>query len=67
MARSSYIYLVWVGFNDEPEAAFTVKHEALWYIRQRRKEEPKMPMGMRRGRDGDRADWIVVPWEEGAE
>ena len=33
MARSTKIYLVWIVGEKLPDAAFTVKHEALSYIR----------------------------------
>jgi hypothetical protein len=32
MARSKYIYLVYIDGNEFPEATFTVKHEAISYI-----------------------------------
>jgi len=32
MARAKYIYAVYTDDSDEPDALFTVKHEAVRYI-----------------------------------
>ena len=32
MARAKYIYAVYSGDSDDPDALFTVKHEAVNYI-----------------------------------
>lgn len=60
MPRSSRIYLLWVGTNDEPEAAFTVKYEAVWYLNNVLPEEDRKKATIRAARDGGTAEWVRV-------
>lgn len=56
MARSSYVYVA-IDVNDEPMAAFTVKHELVSWLAGRKQPEP--------GNPGDPIVWRVVRLPDG--